>query len=792
LIKSIIKINQKEGSVMKGFAFLLLVISLIFLYGCPPSPNGNGSEEYTFQGGIPLQAGNPVGTNQATLIIYVRASDDNTANLNNLRTSEQAEFADVNTWFLESSFDQTSLNYTHAPNNGWYQLANTYDDYMWTNADIIAAQNAGDADAEDEAKKWQDLVQDFWGFFTNSLQAAVDDGFNVGNFNQVCVVIIGPFHRGTSYGTANFTLTDSNSNNFQVNLPVVIVSTATGFSRTAHEFGHAFGSFADLYNAVNRRLGQWDIMDCTDCTNQTTGWHKDKKAGWFGTNQLKSLARPIGTTQIVDNTTLTAYETHNPNNNDILSLRLDVGGGFYLYVENRQTIAGQVSSQQLPANGVIITDAVDNSGDVNASRPPILLFGGPVTTGNNFTDQSYGPLKIEVTGTSPTLNVKTTWGPDPYYDLVINPWNPPPWESKDIWIDSEANGWDSYEYSNASQNPNITGNPVRNGDRPWVGRDNRFYARVYNTGSTDAANVNVSFYVNTPQGVGASGNWSLLTKETIPLVQAGSYAVVNSIWRPNTSNATHTCLRAVIEHQADELNANNNSAQENVSDFNTSSSSPWDVIVSEVEVSNPTDIHQQLRVEISPLPRNWTAWVSDRFFTLPPKKTKLIKYKIDPNGGNPDGNKDIKPGMMIDVNIEGWILLGDREVKIGGVTSAIHTVKKLEDISIIRWPEKGIYLKELTKEAEIAVQVKPKDVIDVTLEFIEEESGDRQVVIRQSQAIEGQDRSIASFNLQYLIDNELLKFEAGRTYKFSAYVYGTSFLDGGVHSDTEVLKILKQ
>ena len=414
---------------------LLLILSTVSIAACkpkvPPSSAG-GPDDYTFMGGVQDQAGTPVGLNQATLVVYVRASNDATGGLPALRTNEQAEFGDVTNFYRESSFARLSFAYTHAPTvapapaTGWYQLPRTYDAYMWTPADVTAAGT--NAAAVKIAQDNQNLVQDFTNFFTESMQAASDDGFNIQNFTQVVVVIIGPFHRGTSWPASNFTLQNNSTSpptSFQVSMPVLVVSTNTGWSRTAHEFGHGFGGFADLYGAVNRGMGNWDIMDCTDCTDQTAGWHKDFKAQWFQGSQLRVLTRPSGTGRVDETIALAPYETEAPTAGAVQSVRLDVGGSTHLYVENRQMLAGQTGSRQLPANAVIITDADDNAAAPNSSRPPILLFGGPLTSGNSFTDQTYGNLKVDVSGTNPNLSVKIGWGADPYFDLRITPWEPP-------------------------------------------------------------------------------------------------------------------------------------------------------------------------------------------------------------------------------------------------------------------------------------------------------------------------------------------------------------------------------
>lgn len=731
---------------------------------------GQSSEGYVFKGGISVQAGSPIGTDQETLVIFVRASDDSTPNLPSLRSSEQGEFDKVTTFFWESSFDQLSFHYTFAPNAGWYQLSRTYDDYVWTQADIDA-RPAGSAARQEAIDNQYTLQGDPQGFLTECLQAAQDDGFPVNSVAQVVVVIIGPFFRGWSYLPQNFTLRDD----LQVCLPVVVVSTARGWSRTAHEFGHAFCWFSDLYDAAERGVDGWDIMDCTDCGSQTTGWHKDKKAHWFSGTQLKAIN--LGDTAVSppDVTVLAPYELEHPLAGSVQSLRLDVGGGVHLYVENRQKQAGQVGSQALPGNGVIITDADGNADHPGASRRPVLLLGGPFTAGDTFTDDSYWDLKIEVTstGTPQYLQVKTEWGVAPFYDLRIRPWSPPPWESPDIWIDSPVNGWDTYEYSDSTANPEVAGNPIRNGDRPKVGRQNRVYARVFNDGNVAANNVYVKFYVSDPAGIGDTGNWAQIGSSVwVEQIAPGEHAIVKALWTPSAS--THTCIIVTIECEG-ERNADNNEAHENIGDFDTTSTSPWKPVSSEVQVSNPTKIYQNLRLEISRLPAGWTGWVSQRFVPLAPGETKRVQYRIDPGKG---GIKGL--GSRVDVDIAGWILEGDREVPLGGVTSAVHLVQPSQ-VTIVDLP-KTVSLKGIDSVTVNVVVTPSTGGLPVALDISEAGSS----VYGIANGVTDSNGRV-SFNMGAVQRNGIITLTPGKTYVFRADLYGSSSIAAGSSPDYTVV-----
>ena len=718
---------------------------------------------FTFQGGIPVQAGAPIGHNQAILVIYVRAIDDTTLDLQTLRTSEQAEFTDVSTFFRESSFNQISFSYTHAPNTGWYQLRRRYHEYMSTFSSIL-------------------------GLFTDSLQAVEDDGFSVGSFSQVVVVIIGPFYRGVSCAPTTFTLRNDQGEEFQVILPVVLVSTFTGWSRTAHEFGHAFCDFADLYEADSRRVDDWDIMDCGDCGAQTTGWHKDKKAGWFSGSQLKILVPPSGTDRVVDTTVLAPYEMENPPADTVQSLRLDVGAELHLYVENRQKIAGQTGSQELPANGVIITDATDEADQVIPIWPPfepwvpveplipIRLFGGPITAGNSFRDASYGGLTIEVdaTGMTQYLQVTTQWRPNPVSDLSITRWSPPPWESRDIWIDSPVNGWDTYEYSDVAVNPAIPGNPVRNGDRPRVGRANRVYARVFNNGHLLASNVQVSFYVADPAAIGSPASWTTIPgPAVVPWIAPGEYSTVRVEWTPSSSS--HACIIASIEVQPGEMNPDNNEAQENVTDFDTTSASPWKSVSPKLQVSNPTGTYQNVRLQMDNLPSGWTGWVSERLVPLAPGETKSVQYRIDPGQG---GTMEI--GSRADINIVGWVFVGDREVPLGGITSAVHLVQKSE-VTITDLP--GTVSLDTVGSFIVNVVVTPPVAgLPVALDISEAE-GTAYSIANGVTDNQGQ----VTFNIGDLVRDGVVALDAGKTYVFRVDLYGSASVQANTSSDYTVV-----
>jgi hypothetical protein len=445
-----------------------------------------------------------------------------------------------------------------------------------------------------------------------------------------------------------------------------------------------------------------------------------------------------------------------------------------LYVENRQTVVGQTGSQNLPGSGIIVTDAMDDVKNINVKRDPIQLYGGPITSGNSFTDQAYGDLSLQVSGTAPNLTVDYTWGPDPYSDLSIDPWFAPPWESADIWIDSPVNGWDAYEHHDASKNPTVTGNPIRNGDRPLVNQANRLYARVSNKGNKDINNVNVSFYVTDPQGIGQKDTaWALIDRVMIAKVE-GEKSVVTPpvIFEPKASE--HTCIRVKIDYQPEELNANNNEAFENIADFNTTSASPWRPIEAELQVGNPTDRYQDVVMEMFGLPKDWKGWVSDRVIDLAPGESKTITYRVDPGFG---GGLDI--GNTVDVDVVGYLKNYKNFMPVGGVTSAIHLVEESSVSIDVPTSVPSAELDNLT----VVISHEPQmSGIPIAL-GITEVGTDRSSVYSTFTDETG---TVKLNVAQISAAPDMLKLKGGKSYIFQAFLYGDESVDSAASAERRV------
>ena len=161
-----------------------------------------------------------------------------------------------------------------------------------------------------------------------------------------------------------------------------------------------------------------------------------------------------------------------------------------------------------------------------------------------------------------------------------------------------------------------TGNPLGNGDPPWVNHWNRIQARIGNFGIVDASDVQATFYVNSPPAIGDRGTWVPLAVETVPAIAAGTSAVVQANWFP--VRGEHTCIKVEIESQLGETEVKDNGAQENVSVFNTDGASPHEPIVLDVRLQNPLTSWAKLELAARGLPPGWELATENKWVWLPP------------------------------------------------------------------------------------------------------------------------------------------------------------------------------
>ena len=290
---------------------------------------------------------------------------------------------------------------------------------------------------------------------------------------------------------------------------------------------------------------------------------------------------------------------------------------------------------------------------------------------------------LEVIGNAKpyVYKVRATWGrPGSWFDLMINKWGAPPWESTDIWIDSEENGWDIYEHHDAGLNPNVAGNPVGNGDRPWVGHENIVYARIWNKGDIPQNNVRVDFETVKPPGMSAGYPFDTDYID----IPAGGFAIARGKWTPlNVPEDEHACITAKVEYRPwdvekdiiGELNANNNSAQENISDFYLEKGSPYEKVAFPFEFANPYSEQVDMKLRARGLRPGWKLTVSPYLFSLEPGERIEGEAILQADDSVPI--EDPEEGYPAPIfSLEALARIGCTWMPVGGISLIAHPVYK--------------------------------------------------------------------------------------------------------------------
>src|SRR5690606_9545188 len=147
------------------------------------------------------------------------------------------------------------------------------------------------------------------------------------------------------------------------------------------------------------------------------------------------------------------------------------GSGVLMYYANRLIPTGQ--------GPVILRDHV-SGGDLDDAAIPVGGTEAPGGTGISVT------VAAGTAGADFDLTVAYS-PPATDYDVHMQPGDPP-WQSSDIWVDNQLDGYDE----DAARVPEDRGN------QGIAGEENRVYARVRNSGPATAHDVEVAFLFSEP------------------------------------------------------------------------------------------------------------------------------------------------------------------------------------------------------------------------------------------------------------------------------------------------------
>lgn len=519
--------------------------------------------------------------------------------------------------------------------------------------------------------------------YHDAVKMAQDDGWTLADYSGIMLCLATDHLRGRASGTWN-SVTDSDGDTITLatNTYLWLISYTSHWGRRVHELSHAIAT-GDLYSGLGIIADgeKWDMMGSHNRMPLFSGYNMVEKLGWYQSED--DVANPAdanikllswGSSSDHDQVyTVRAHDTVEDNQSNLFHLiKLSIFPGLTYYVEVRQepsalptdldatsdsasllipaANAAEANANQLlfdthivfpgsePSHkgGVIVTKSVDDDSNLNQKVRKITLLSPNLMQAGEEVVDAARRLSIQVeskTNDRPlTYTIRVKWvdvadaDPNGLFNLRIRPWDSS-WQTNDIWVDSEANGWDTYETSLESG----TGNPLGNGDRPWVGHSNRIYARIYNDGTIPVSDVQTTFYVNNPPAIGDNGTWVPHAVRTIPNIGAGSSESVYANWHPTVGE--HTCLKVAVETQLGEVNVNDNEAQENVFSFDTSGSSPHQPIFFEVNVQNPLPKWSLIYMHPRGLPLGWEATVENGWLWLPPLGERKMRLTLFTDNG---------------------------------------------------------------------------------------------------------------------------------------------------------------
>lgn len=259
-------------------------------------------------------------------------------------------------------------------------------------------------------------------------------------------------------------------------------------------------------------------------------------------------------------------------------------------------------------------------------------------------------------------------------DVAITPWEAPPYQTVDIWIDSGC--------ANAFGALDAGADAVGNRDPLCLDEPNDLYARVRNDGNADAHGVVVRFFWAPYIAGSGFGEWSFIGEERGDVPAGGDPAEFSVTWDSPLSadleaeGVRHFCLKVDVYSEND-ANSGNQKAQENIFDV-----FPHSTIVDAFLVQNPSNEPKLVYFQIdpTPLPEGWRVELhpGDALPSLPhvpftggparpllrlgPGQKTRVGIRITP----PD---KFEPQL---INVTPLAFLGDVLTSLGGVSYAVR------------------------------------------------------------------------------------------------------------------------
>jgi streptogramin lyase len=209
-------------------------------------------------------------------------------------------------------------------------------------------------------------------------------------------------------------------------------------------------------------------------------------------------------------------------------------------------------------------------------------------------------------------------------------------ETTDIWVDSEMNGFNVYPLDQAVD---ISGIPLGPGDPVWLNHDNRIWFRIHNLGPVVGRNFEVEVSVAQKVAVRCAGGASTSAFEVIGKLEIASLAAFREVkgfvlWKPSSLSATQIKVRIIPVK--DEISTANNQAIEPIRFAYEPEDPSLAVDPLAVPVVNPCDSPTDIvaiPLETPPNPSPTQAWkvqLNEPRFTLQPHQEQMVGVRAVP------------------------------------------------------------------------------------------------------------------------------------------------------------------
>lgn len=545
----------------------------------------------------------------------------------------------LNDYFSEASYDTVNFSVAGV---GWYELDDPLNSYYTSPQTPLA-----------------DLVQE-------AIDDAESNGVDLEGTNYVLVVTDETALRDEWSTTGGWPYTTTNGTQVMAS---GVLNLASPRERVSNLAGRMIG-LVDLFaypgvTVPRPFVGEWSHWSDKDTDVHPLGWEK-WRAGWIdelaaSDQRVTRVSKPAVSTPIVNQQFTIGASDRDANEGKAVAV--EMAEDLHLMIEYRRL---EGLDADLPEAGVIISRANDR---VAQGEGPVILIESNVTAGDlsdapflssgprsTFSDPGSGITVTVLSMNATSATVRLDYAVPPFENDVYVADHDDRWKTVDIWVDAPDLA------GNFTADPRMI---INEAEAPVIGSLNKLIGRVRNQGAADASNFEVELEVLEPWGT--DGNWTQLDVRTVPLLQgtvnnAGDDFLIIADWTPVQSG--HTCVRLRTRTVSNDINTTNNFTQENITEFTSTSGSPFSPVISRFQVKNPFAERLPILFRIDGLPDGWTAVINPARPVLNAGEVTTAQIILQPLDGAPHCSRE-------EVTVTAYAPQVDTLKSVGAITMGV-------------------------------------------------------------------------------------------------------------------------